>query len=117
MEKKTRYKTNMGLFDRMVRLCAGFGMILVGSLVVEGTIGTVLLVIGLLAVLTSAIGFCPGYVPFGISTVGFPFARPGLKSKMMAQCYGDGNAFSGCCDIMERRSGTSGDTPAARTRE
>ncbi|MFC1834925.1 DUF2892 domain-containing protein [Thermodesulfobacteriota bacterium] len=115
--KKTRFKTNMGLFDRMARLCAGFGLILVGSLVVPGTIGTILLVIGILAVLTSAIGFCPGYVPFGISTVGVPFARPEILSKMMTQRCGDSSGLSGCCSIMERMSGTSGDTSSGQGRE
>lgn len=117
MEKKSRFRTNMGFLDRMVRLCAGIGLILVGSLVVPGIIGTILLVIGLLAVVTSAIGFCPGYVPFEISTVGFPFARPELMSKMMAQCCGDASAFPGCCGMMERKSGTSGDTPEGQGRE
>lgn len=117
MDKETRFKTNMGLFDRMVRLCAGFGLILVGSLVVQGTLGTILLVIGLVAVLTSAIGFCPGYVPFGISTTGFPFARPESMSKMMAQCCSDTSPFSGCCGTAQRRGGTSGDTAAGQGRE
>jgi len=117
MEKKTRFKTNMGLFDRMVRLCAGFGLILVGSLVVQGTMGTILLVIGLVAVLTSAIGFCPGYVPFGISTTGFPFARPESMSKMMAQCWSDTSPFSGCCGMTGHRSESSGDTPARQGQE
>jgi Inner membrane protein YgaP-like, transmembrane domain len=115
--KKTRFKTNMGPFDRMVRLCAGFGLILAGSLVVPGTIGTILLVIGIVAVLTAAIGFCPGYVPFGISTAGFPFAQPEIMSKMMTQCCGDSSGWSGCQGIMERMSGTSGDTPSGQGRE
>lgn len=117
MEKKSRFKTNMGLFDRMVRLCAGFGLILVGSLVVQGAMGTILLVIGMLAVLTAAIGFCPGYVPFGTSTVGFPFARSEVMAKMMTQCCGDGSAFPGCCVMMERRRGSSGDTQAGLEQE
>jgi hypothetical protein len=114
MEKKTRYKTNMGLFDRMVRLCTGFGLILVGSLVVQGTVGKILLVIGIIAVLTSAIGFCPGYIPFGISTVGFPFDRPERMSGIMKKCCRDASDFSDCCGMMERNSGTSGDTPAVQ---
>jgi hypothetical protein len=117
MEKKSRFKPNMGLCDRMVRLCAGFGLILVGSLAVQGTVGTILLVIGILAVVTSVIGFCPGYVPFGISTEGFPFARSELMSKMMTQCRGDASSFSGCCGMMERRRETSGDTQAGLERE
>ena len=117
MEKRSRFKTNMGVIDRMVRLCAGFGLILVGSLVVQGALGTILLAIGILAVLTSAIGFCPGYVLFGISTEGFPFARSERMSKMMTQCCGDASVFSACCGPMERRRGNSGETEAGLERE
>ena len=117
MAKKSRFGTNMGFLDRVVRLCVGIGLILVGSLVVPGILGTILLIIGALATVTSVIGFCPGYVPFGISTVGFPFGRPELMSKMMTQCCKDTGAFSGCCGIMERKGGTSGDTPAGHGRE
>ena len=110
MEKKSRFKTNMGMLDRMVRLCAGFGLIVVGSVVVQGALGTILLVVGIVAVLTSAIGFCPGYVPFGISTEGLPFARPELMEKMAAQCCGESGEFRNCRSIMRRMGGTSGDT-------
>ena len=117
MEKKFRFKTNMGVCDRMARLCAGFGLILVGSLVVQGTMGTIILVIGTLAVLTAAIGFCPGYVPFGISTAGFPFARSERMSKMMTQCCRNASPFSSCCGIVEPTRGKSGDTQDGLERE
>ena len=36
--------------------------------VVTGTLGIVLLVVGAVFLLTSVIGFCPLYAPFGLST-------------------------------------------------
>jgi uncharacterized protein (DUF58 family) len=60
---------NMGIADRVVRVLLA---IIVGILYVTGTIsGTVAVILGIVAVvflLTSAISFCPAYLPFKIST-------------------------------------------------
>jgi hypothetical protein len=60
---------NMGIADRMIRVLLA---IVVGILYVMGTIaGTVAVILGIVSVvflLTSAIGFCPGYLPLKIST-------------------------------------------------
>jgi Inner membrane protein YgaP-like, transmembrane domain len=60
---------NMGLADRVIRVLLA---IVVGILYVMGAIsGTVALVLGIIAVvfvLTSAVSFCPAYLPFKIST-------------------------------------------------
>jgi hypothetical protein len=60
---------NMGIADRVIRVLLA---IVVGILYVMGTItGTVAVILGIVAVvflLTSAIGFCPGYLPLRIST-------------------------------------------------
>jgi hypothetical protein len=60
---------NMGIADRVIRVLLA---IVVGILYVMGTIaGTVAVILGIVAVvflLTSAIGFCPGYLPLKIST-------------------------------------------------
>ena len=58
-------KTNMGVVDRIVRGVAGMALI-VWAL----TGGPVWAWIGILPLATAAIGWCPGYVPFGISTGG-----------------------------------------------
>jgi hypothetical protein len=62
---------NMGIADRVIRVLLA---IVVGILYVTGTIaGAVAVILGIVAVvflLTSAIGFCPGYVPLKISTAG-----------------------------------------------
>ncbi len=62
-------KANMGLIDRVVRISLA---VVVAILFLTGQItGTAAIVLGVLAVvfvLTSAVSFCPLYIPFGIST-------------------------------------------------
>jgi hypothetical protein len=64
-------KKNMGTIDRVIRVILA---IVVGILYLNGSIsGTASIILGILAVifiLTAAIGFCPLYVPFNISTIG-----------------------------------------------
>lgn len=62
-------KTNMGTVDRVVRTAAA---VVIGILLLTGTLsGTVAVILGVFAIvflLTSAVGFCPAYYPFGFST-------------------------------------------------
>ncbi|MEJ5189459.1 MAG: DUF2892 domain-containing protein [Breznakiellaceae bacterium] len=62
-------KQNMGLVDRLVRVALA---LVVGVLVFTGQLtGVAAVILGVFAVvflLTSAVGFCPLYVPLGIST-------------------------------------------------
>ena len=62
-------KLNMGLVDRIVRVIAG---IVLGVLwytgQVTGTAAIILAVVGVVLVLTGAVGFCPAYLPFKLST-------------------------------------------------
>jgi hypothetical protein len=62
-------KTNMGTADKTTRVGAA---LLIGVLYFAGTIsGTVAMILLALAgifILTSIVGFCPLYWPFGIST-------------------------------------------------
>jgi hypothetical protein len=62
-------KQNMGTIDRIIRIAAA---LTVGALYALGVIsGTVAIVLGVLAVVfiaTSFVGFCPLYLPFGLST-------------------------------------------------
>ena len=62
-------KKNMGSADRIVRvlLAIVFG-VLYFTHTVTGTLGIVLLVLGIVFLLTSFISFCPLYLPFGIRT-------------------------------------------------
>jgi hypothetical protein len=62
-------KKNMGGADRIIRilLAAVFAYLYFGG-VVTGTWGLILVILGGVFVLTSLVGFCPLYAPFGIST-------------------------------------------------
>ena len=63
-------KKNMGTLDRSVRILIA---IILGILILTGKIsGTLAWVLGIISVvflLTSIIGWCPLYVPLGISTI------------------------------------------------
>ena len=60
---------NMGLIDRVLRVLVA---VVIAALYISGVIGgTLAVVLGLIAVVfvvTSAMGFCPGYLPFKINT-------------------------------------------------
>jgi len=57
-------KLNEGTIDRVLRVVAGLVLI---SLAATGTIG-VWGWIGIMPLLTGAIGYCPAYTIFGVST-------------------------------------------------
>jgi ABC-type uncharacterized transport system fused permease/ATPase subunit len=62
-------KRNMGLADRIIRIVvAAVIAILFFTDVLSGVLGTVLLILAGICVLTSFVSFCPLYAPFGIST-------------------------------------------------
>jgi len=62
-------KKNMGSTDKLIRTIVAILMaILYFKGVVPGTVGLVLLVLAIVFVFTSAISFCPLYVPLGLST-------------------------------------------------
>ena len=56
-------KKNIGSTDRMIRIILGFVILIIG-IVAKSWWGLV----GLIPVVTALIGWCPAYVPFGIST-------------------------------------------------
>lgn len=62
-------KKNMGTADRTIRIILGivFG-ILYFNHTVTGTLGIVLLVLGIVFILTSLVSICPLYSLFGWST-------------------------------------------------
>ena len=62
-------KKNVGTIDRSIRGLAGIAAIaayLLGTL--EGTVGIVALVVGIVLIGTAAIGWCPPYSLLGINT-------------------------------------------------
>jgi hypothetical protein len=62
-------KQNMGVTDKIIRLIV---VAIIAALYFTGQItGTAAIILGIIAVaflVTSLIGWCPSYVPFGIST-------------------------------------------------
>jgi hypothetical protein len=75
-------KKNMGPVDRTVRIIAGVALIPIGLVALGGgqgnLTGIVVTAVAALPILTSITGFCPAYVPFGISTAGA--TRPASKT-------------------------------------
>ncbi|MEJ2005786.1 MAG: DUF2892 domain-containing protein [Cyclobacteriaceae bacterium] len=62
-------KKNMGNTDRIIRIAiAAILAYLYFGNIVTGTLGIILLIVGVVFVLTSLVGFCPLYAPFGVTT-------------------------------------------------
>lgn len=59
---------NMGMLDRFARLCIGIVLVVLAVFVFAEAMRTVLLILSIPPFLTAIVGFCPAYVPFGIST-------------------------------------------------
>lgn len=57
-------KANVGGLDRAVRVVVGVGLI---ALAATGTVG-VWGYLGVVPLVTATLGWCPAYLPFGIST-------------------------------------------------
>jgi hypothetical protein len=54
-------KVNEGVFDRVVRVALGVALLYIGYFVVGGGWGIVLDVLGIVALVTGVVGFCPLY--------------------------------------------------------
>lgn len=62
-------KKNMGTADRVIRTVVAVVIaLLYFTGAISGTLAVVLSIVAIAFLLTSAIGFCPVYVPFRIST-------------------------------------------------
>ena len=62
-------KKNMGTVDKVLRLLgAVLLVVLYLTGVVSGTLGIIFLLIAVMFVVTSILGFCPLYLPLGINT-------------------------------------------------
>jgi len=62
-------KKNMGTADRVIRLIAAIAVgVLYGLNLISGTVAIVLGIVAGAFLVTSLVGWCPMYLPFGIST-------------------------------------------------
>lgn len=69
LDKEFILKKNMGQLDRIIRIAiAVLVAILYFTNVISGTWAIILGILALVFVLTSLVGTCPLYMPFGIST-------------------------------------------------
>lgn len=62
-------KKNMGKADKMLRMIVALviGMLYVNK-TISGFLGDILVLLAIVFVITSLIGFCPLYLPFGLNT-------------------------------------------------
>jgi len=62
-------KLNMGTADRSIRIViAAIIAVLYFTGQITGTVAIVLGIVAIAFLVTSIIGWCPGYLPFGLST-------------------------------------------------
>lgn len=62
-------KKNMGLIDKAIRiLIAVIVIALYFANVISGILAIILLIFSGIFILTSLLGFCPLYIPFGLNT-------------------------------------------------
>jgi len=62
-------KKNMGTVDKVIRvLVAVVVLVLYFTHVISGTLAVILIILAVVFVATSLLGFCPLYLPFGLST-------------------------------------------------
>ena len=61
-------KINEGTVDRVIRGVVGAILLVVGLVLVKGTIGIVLDVLGAILLVTGVVGFCPLYTLFRVNT-------------------------------------------------
>jgi hypothetical protein len=59
---------NVGGADRIIRIVLGIVLAAAGFFYLSGTLGIVVGVVGLIMLVTGAIGWCPAYLPFGFSS-------------------------------------------------
>ncbi len=65
---KDGLRQNMGILDRVPRICAGIVLLLLAVFVVGGTTAIVLAILTLPLLIPGITGFCPTYTLLGIST-------------------------------------------------
>jgi hypothetical protein len=62
-------KLNMGNIDRSIRIAIAIVIaVLYFAGLITGTVGLILGIVAIVLLITSLMGWCPAYLPFGIST-------------------------------------------------
>ena len=60
--RRKEVKGNVGNIDRVLRVLIGIALVVIGFVVIQGTAGIVVGVIGVIPLLTGLIGWCPLYI-------------------------------------------------------
>jgi len=60
--------TNEGEHDRAIRILVGFSLLAAGWGFASGMSGVVIIAVGIVALGTGIVGWCPAYTAFGISS-------------------------------------------------
>lgn len=69
LEIEDTMKQNMGTVDRIIRIVAALAIAVLAYVnLISGTVAIVLGVLAVVFIATSFVGFCPLYLPFGLST-------------------------------------------------
>jgi hypothetical protein len=69
-QRRMKLPLNEGPIDRLIRIVLGSALLTVaGASWVGGPLFWVVIAFGALALMTGLTGFCPTYIPFGISTL------------------------------------------------
>jgi hypothetical protein len=62
-------KKNMGILDKVIRILIALVVVVLYFVhAISGTLAIILLILSGIFILTSLVGFCPLYLPFGINT-------------------------------------------------
>ena len=102
------FKRNVGILDRIVRVTLGTVFLPSGLFLLRGlqgnALGLVIVGLGSIGLVTGLTGFCPLYIPFGISTLE---KEKEFVSRSMARCmsmmasFRQGNTSSGDPSAMQ----------------
>ncbi len=80
------FRRNVGGIDRLIRIGAGLTLASVGMIQMSrGHGGSLLALVGIFVFVMAGIGFCPLYVPFGISTARKAWDRGRLARRGVAE--------------------------------
>jgi DUF2892 family protein len=73
-EKIMAFAKNEGSLDRIIRFVVGAGIIayvfMAGNVAPSSVVGIIAIIVGVVLLLTSIVGFCPAYKILGIQTGG-----------------------------------------------
>lgn len=95
---KNPLKQNIGLLDRVLRVFVGVALIALATLVANGIVQSILIILSLPLLFSGITGFCPTYTLFGISTAR---TRSHSIPHMLRACCSAGKGSHSCPPMVE----------------